>query len=137
MSDEERYWGDVLQSFSNGLQTDLRVKLAIEFLKSDVVPGTMVIPDGAGGRIQTTADAARKVTYALDLATELLSQAEERGLTKPLPDDDGLNRATRQHIRRNVRAQVVQQIYGQQIAQEESPVVDTRAPVSVVPPRRQ
>lgn len=120
--DEERYWGDVLQSFQNGVQLDLRVKLAIEFLKS---PGAM----GVGTSPKEDA------TYALDLAAELLNSAHERGWTKPLPEDDGVPKAMRQHIRRSIRTQVIQQRYGQEISAEEANPL-APPPVSIVPRRQ-
>ena len=49
------YWGDVLQSFQNGVQLDLRVKLAIEFLKSPAFSGDGASPEGAATRALTLA----------------------------------------------------------------------------------
>lgn len=107
---ETLYLGDLGSSFQNGVQFDLRVKLAVEFLKA---PGLTLGADAAG--------AAR---FALSLADQLMSQADERGWLKPLPDDDSLNRQTRQHIKRSVRAQVYQQNVAQTIAAEEAPVLN-------------
>ena len=105
----EPYWGNVLQSFENGVQLDLRVKLAVDFLKApNMVTGSSA-PVAAG--------------FALDLATELLAEAERRGLMKALPEGDELNGAVRAHIRRNVRAQVYQQLQAQRIGPEEQPAV--------------
>jgi hypothetical protein len=91
----ETYFGDVLQSFGNGVQLDLRVKLAIEFLKAPVS--------------QTAGSPAEVVTFALNLATELLDQSHARGLIKDLPEDNELNAPTRKHLERNVRMQLFQQ----------------------------
>jgi hypothetical protein len=122
----ERYFGDVIGSYANGVQLDLRVKLAVDFLKSPLLQG---------------ADAARPTqlaVYALDLATALLEVATERDLVQSLPDTDELSGPMRKHIRRQVRAQVVGQIAGQAIMAEEAPAVQA-GPVAVptqLPPRR-
>lgn len=100
MSERELYLGDVLQSFQNGVQMDLRVKLAIEFLK--------------GGNFLDA-------RTALGAATDLVSEAERLGLMQPLPEDDELSSAARRHIRRSVRSQVYGQIAAQKIGPEEQP----------------
>ena len=104
----ETYFGDVLQAWNNGVQLDLRVKLAIEFLKS---------PNDWHG---TPAEVAKN---ALDLSDALIAESASRGLIKDLPDDDELTQPMRRHIRRNMRAQNYQQVAGQEIAREESPAV--------------
>lgn len=106
----ERYFGDVLGSYANGVQLDLRVKLAVDFLKSP----------WAGQHVHCDEPAAL-ATAALDLASDLMALAHERGLVAPLPDSDELSAPQRRHIRRSVRAQVVSQLAGPEIAAEESP----------------
>lgn len=98
------YFGNPLTSFEMGLQLDWRARYATELLK---------------------AHAGLSVRDALDMATEFLEQATERGLMKPLPEDDGLNKPLRNHIRRSVRAQVYQQVAAQAIGPEEQPHVQT------------
>jgi hypothetical protein len=98
----ETYFGDVLQSFANGLQLDLRVKLAIEFMKAHPCSGAP----------------AEGAAYALDLATALIAEAGKRGLLKDLPEDTELNAPTRRHIDRQIRAQVYQQQAAQRISSE-------------------
>ncbi len=117
------YLGNVLSSFETGVQLDLRVKLAIEFLKSGNADGPVAygVKDEQLQLVQLTV--AEKATYCLDLAETLISQAQERGLVKDLPDDDELTQPLRKHLRRAVRAQVYQQSSGPAIAAEESPVV--------------
>ena len=127
----ENYFGDVLQSFSNGVQMDLRLKLAIEFLKSDAVPDDTYIDPNV--ELQQRAigqpplivrlTAAGKARYALDLAEALLDQAAKLGLLKPLPEDDGLSSVMRKHLRRNARAQAFMQVVGPELAQDEQPKV--------------
>jgi len=99
----------VLQQFQNGVQLDLRVKLAIEFLKS---PGAV-----------WESPARAPAHFALELADELITQAQARGWLKPLPEDNELNTPLRRHLERHVRAQVFSQVAGQRIGQEESPSV--------------
>lgn len=102
MSDEKTlYWGSVQGQFENGLQLELRAKLALQMLMSP------------GGVNLTASD-------ALDKAEQLIALAAERGYLKDLPEDDGLNASERRNIRRQVRAQVYAQGEGQAIAQEES-----------------
>lgn len=105
----EPIFGNVLTQFDNGVQLDLRVKLAIEFLKA---------PSCQHGN---TADAT--VTYALALADSLVRQGQELNFIKPLPEDDQLSAPLRRHIRRNLRAQIYQQVAGQEIQREEMPHV--------------
>lgn len=94
------YLGDVLASFGNGCQLDLRVRLAIQFM--------------TGGGITDP-------ITALDSATQLLDLATKRGLLKPMPEDDGLSKPMRTHIRRGVRVQIAQQVCQQEIVQDEAP----------------
>jgi hypothetical protein len=92
------YFGDVLANFANGIQLDLRVKIALDLLKSGAF---------------TDAEAA------LDQATALLRVADERGLLKDLPDDDELSAPQKRHLRRSIRMQVFQQTEGPRIMAEE------------------
>lgn len=98
----EKYWGNVLTSFENGVQLDLRFRLAVDLLRarSDLSP-----------------------VQALDATTELIAVGIERGLVRPLPEDDGLSAPLRAHLRRGVRAQVHSQMASQTIAAEEQPKV--------------
>jgi hypothetical protein len=105
----ETYFGDVLQSWNNGVQLDLRVKLAIEFLKS--------------GNTALKGDPGRDAEYALSLADLLITKAHSEGLIKDLPEDDELTQPMRRHIRRQMRAQIYGQVAGQKIASEEQPAV--------------
>lgn len=110
---DDRYFGDVLGSYANGVQLDLRVKLAVDFLKSPA--------------LQITGSPQELAIYALTLATELLTLAEERGLVASLPDTDELSAPQRRHIRRQVRAQIAGQVASQQIGAEEAPHVQMNA----------
>jgi len=116
--------GNPLTAFENGVQLDLRAKLAIEFLKAPGMQFNGTLPAGLA-------------KYALDIADELITQADARGWVIPVPDDDSLNAALRTHLRKNVRAQIYQQLQGQKIQQEEMPQVQTApAGLHAVPPSK-
>jgi hypothetical protein len=112
----ELYLGNVLNAFEGGVQMDLRLRLAIEFLKEGYL---------------TLSDPELAAANALGCATELIRIAAERGLMKPLPEDDELNQPLKTHIRRNIRAQLYQQSEAQRIGQAEQPRV---SPANGVPP---
>ena len=116
------YFGDVLGSFANGVQLDLRVKLAVDFLKAS---GDAIF-DGAP---------RETATLALDLATELLAQAQERGLMKSLPEDSELNAPTKRHIERQIRMQVFQNQAAQRIQSEPAMALGS-VPANFVPRRQ-
>jgi hypothetical protein len=117
------YLGNVLANFDSGVQLDLRVKLAIEFLKAGNADGPQAYAahDDQLQLVQLTA--AEKASYCLDLATALVAESEKRGLIQDFPEDDGLSGPLRVHLRRAIRAQVYQQQMASRIAAEESPVV--------------
>lgn len=106
----ERYFGDVLGSYANGVQLDLRVKLAVDFLKS---------PWAA----QHSTNAKSLVAAALALSTELLEQASALDLIASLPDTNELSAPMRRHIERATRAQIAGQVAAQGLAVEEQPKV--------------
>jgi hypothetical protein len=120
------YFGDVIGSYNNGVQLDLRVKLAVDFLKSPVIAQLANNPDHSPQSLST---------FALDLATQLLEVADERGLIADMPETDEISSPMRKHIRRQVRAQIVGQVSAQQIGAEEQPSINTSSPVSIVPRR--
>jgi hypothetical protein len=119
----------VISSFETGAQLDVRARLAVEFVKA----GLLVRHDDLA--LAAVRTAKQVATYALDIATELVAQASERGLLKDLPEDDELNRALRTQIRRNARAAVYQQVATQQIMSEEMPHV-APAGNGLIPGRR-
>jgi hypothetical protein len=109
------YFGSATQNFENGVIMDLRVKMAVDFLKTG---------DFAG---MHASDAANK---ALDLADALLDAADARGLLLPLPDDNSLNAPLRRQLERNCRMQAFQQNAMQRIAVEEAPRVMPGVPMA-------
>jgi hypothetical protein len=123
----QTYFGDVIGSYANGLQLDLRVKLAVDFLKSPIIAEIAKNPNHSPQSLST---------FALDLATQLLEVADDRGLIAAMPDGDDLSSPMRKHIRRQVRAQVFGQVSAQQIGAEESPSINTSSPVAIVPRRQ-
>lgn len=118
------YFGSPITNFENGCQLDLRVKLAIEFMKSD---GALAVPSAVAERPDTFA------RYSLDLFTELLAQASRHGFVKPLPDTDEVPAALQRHIRQSVRASIYQQTIGQKIVAEDGNRV---VPASAIPAGR-
>lgn len=104
---EQKYFGNVLSSFENGVQLDLRVKLAVDFLKGNLFDANT--PKEAAGN-------------ALDLADSLLEEAGARGLLCELPEHGDITQALRRHIERSVRAQVYQQVVASRVARDEAPL---------------
>jgi len=112
--DTNLYLGNVIDSFTNGVQLDLRVRLAVDFIRN--------------GKF-TDAD------EALDCASRLLELAQQRGLLKPMPDTGELPVPFKRHVERAVRAQVLQQTLGQEILQENAPAVMPARGNGPLPPR--
>jgi hypothetical protein len=131
---EDRYYGSLEGSYQNGLQLDLRARLAVEFIKAGML--ARLVPEDPRTRLAeieghpdavttdevfySAARAKRMATFALDLATALLDQSKERGLTKPMPDHSNLGPAERHALERNARAQVYGQMFLQRLAREEA-----------------
>lgn len=104
---QPKYWGNVLNAFEAGLQLDLRVRLAVDFLKSPYFSASTGTP--------------REIAeHALNLATELLEVSADRGLVKDLPDNGEINAPLRHHIERGVRAGAHQQAIGQRVMRDEA-----------------
>ena len=114
-----KYPHNVLEGFANGCLLDLRVRLAIEFLKGGVISVTEARP---------------AAHVALDLANELMAEAERRGWVEPLPEDAVLNSAVKKQARRTGVFGATQQIEGQGVMQDEARGVSPVSPVSPVFP---
>lgn len=118
-----KYPSNVLEVFGAGCLMDFRMKLAVELLKSPMFQFTGFSAD----RGFTTRDFA---VYALNLATELVTLSEERGLIESLPTDDGdLTPELRAQAKRTASFQVLQQIEGQKFMQDEQARVVPLAPM--------
>jgi hypothetical protein len=119
LGDGMAYPSNVLESFGTGCLLELRVRLAVDFLKSPLYANVVAEAAKAGPGVPPTDIAV----HALDVATALLTVSEARGLVEPLPDDDGLNRQLRLQAARTARYSVWQQLAGAQLAAEEQPRV--------------
>lgn len=84
---------NVLEAFRNGCLLDLRVRLAMELLAHSPSLVDVVL----------TPDPRELAVKALDVATELFSIAQERGLVKPLGEID-------EHLEAHIRRQVTYQL---------------------------
>lgn len=104
---EPKYWGNVLSAFEAGVQMDLRLRLAMDFLKSPLF-------ENAAGGPRVVASGA------LDLATALLDEAAARGMLKALPETDEITSAMRHHVGRSARAQVAGQASANRAMREEA-----------------
>lgn len=123
--EHEKYRSNPLTCFDNGCLLDLRVKLAIDFLKSPMY-ATDVEHFYSGSDMEEVkppeiAPHPRTLAcHALDLATELLAEGTRRGLVEPIPDHDELSAPIRKQIRRGVRANVISQIVASALMAEET-----------------
>ena len=99
MSEKVVYFGNELSAFEAGVQMDLRLRLAIDFLKSPAFEGAGRRPEGEQGDV---------AACALTLASSLLEQAEQRGWLKDLPETGEISGRLKRHIERNVNAQAHQ-----------------------------
>lgn len=106
------YPQDDINAFANGVAMDLRVRLAIEFLKAHPSQGP----------------ARDAVGYALELADEVLAQADHEGWLTPLGDGK-LTEIEKNQAKRLGAFQVYQQVGSQQAAQEEQSRVVPAAPL--------
>jgi hypothetical protein len=125
---ETYFLGDVLsEGYQNGCLLDLRLKLAIEFLKTGVVPQTLLGPlkvqVGSSCQEQIELPPAGRATYALELADQLFKGADLRGWVHALPNNSELSPQLRQHIERSANAAVAQHNAQQRAAQQEGPVI--------------
>lgn len=125
--DEVFYHQNVFSAFENGCELDLRVRLALEFIKSPAA--TLVELASEIDPVLTPASVAK---FFLDLAGAVMEQSVARGWVHDLPDHTELSSPMRKHIERNVRAQVHQQVAANRIAQEDAgrvmPVVGAALP---------
>lgn len=93
------YPQDPINGFLQGCLLDLRVRLAIDFLKGpsfELCVSGMKVEDAAG--------------LALRLADEILKQGAEKGWVTSIPEDGEIGPALRAQAKRNAIYQVVQQM---------------------------
>ena len=125
---EAKYPHNILEGFGIGALLDLRVRLAIDFIKTSPLVGALVNPDGSG------VTAAAVATFSLELCDELLKQGASRGWVEPLPTDSDLDDQVRLQARRTARFNVLQQAAMQEIGRDEAARVVPLAPA--FPPGR-
>ena len=119
MTDEVKmkYPANELDSFATGVKMDLRVRLAIEFLKSPSLQGVVhVFP------------ADKVAEYSLELAEALLLQADAKGLLEALDDDAKLSERAIKHAKRIGAFNVHQQLGANEAAQDAQSRVVPAAP---------
>ena len=110
MAELKKYRHNVLEGFGNGCLLDLRVRIAIGLLEKSPLLGSSACADATPDEV---------AGYALDVATELLRQADERGLIEDLPEDEGLNSQVRKQAARTALYGTLQQIEGQKALADE------------------
>lgn len=136
----KNYFGSVGMEFENGARLDLRIKMAIKFLEAGIFPfqaecSAPHLVDaefrevGELPPVPATMTIHGQAAAAIDLACALIEIAEERGLIADIPLHDELDDAMRCQIRRNVRANVYQQLAVGKIGAEE-----TSHQIQTVPP---
>lgn len=64
-------------------------------------------------------DDVQPVDYAIDLSLKFFGRAAELNLLEALSNDNRLTPAERAHVEKNAHAQVLAQLHGQRVAQEE------------------
>lgn len=127
--DEVFYHQNVFAAFENGCELDLRVRLALEFIKSPAATLVELASD-----IDPVLTPVSVAEFFLDLAGAVMEGAHRRGWVHDLPETSELTSPMRKHIERNVRAQIHQQVAGQKIAQEDAGRV-MAMPAGAIPPR--
>jgi hypothetical protein len=112
---------NILDGFNLGADLDLRVRFAMELLKSPIFQGRALVSKGDQANSDTihvvTNDPqyVGSATLALDIADELFAVAQERGLIKEIAGD-----SIDEHLKAHVRRQVEFDIYRQSEDQRQS-----------------
>jgi hypothetical protein len=120
------YRQSALNGFENGCLLDLRVRIAMDLLKGPLFAN--VVAEGVEFPPMESSPGGI-ACHALDIASELLKQAEARGWVDPLPDDGGLNRAGRLQASRVGRFGAVQQMEAQKAMAEDQGRVSAVGPL--------
>lgn len=127
MANEMKYPQSAIEAFPQGVRLDLRVRLAIDFLKTPLAAEYLKgLESAAVEDLRAAADgqeppvklADRVAKFTLDLAEAVMVDAEQRGWTAPMPDTDELDASTKRQARRNARFQIEGQVAGQRAMQE-------------------
>lgn len=96
-----------LTAMNEGALFDAQAKLAMEILKSPNFVNDCRL------------DEIEPAAYSLELAGKFFDRGVEQGLIEPPPDTNRITPAERDHVERNAQAQVIAQLHGQRVAQEE------------------
>ena len=64
-------------------------------------------------------DEIEPVAYSYELASRFYEQGAAQGLIEAPPETNRITPAERDHVERNAQAQVIAQLHGQRVAQEE------------------
>ena len=122
------YPQDPINGFLQGCLLDLRVRLAIDFLKSHFFSGFLDRATLTNMRVEQAA------SIALILADEVLKQGAARGWVTSIPEDGEIGPELRAQAKRNALYQVVQQMEANKAAQAEQSSI--AVPVAPMPGRK-
>jgi hypothetical protein len=120
---DKNYFGDLFADYAQGVQLDIRAKIATDLAKA-LLTNPNVKPEALAEGCAAMAD-------------ELLKEFAERGWLKDLPVDGQLPMDARKHLERVTRAQALQQSVGPRLMSEESPVVAPSGPGPLFHGRKQ
>jgi hypothetical protein len=131
--DSPLYPQDPINGFLQGCLLDLRVRLAIDFLKSPLF--TALTAEITNQMHEANVRAEEAVAgFSLNLADEILKQGAARGWVTPISEDGEIGPALRAQAKRNALYQVVQQLEANKAAQaEQNPIA---VPVAPMPGRK-
>lgn len=122
----ERYYGNPLpQLEGNGVQFELRAKLAIDFVKELI--------KSPNATYETDNHANELVKQAFDIADAVMWEAAERGYLKGTPPVDELPHDVATLLRLSARVSIAQQLIGQEVAAEMAPKVAPVGPSAFNP----
>lgn len=126
-----KYPHNVLEGFGWGVLMDLRVRLAIDFMKSSpVFHGLAAHTSTAEGLKVLPATIA---SLALHMADQILEMGRAEGLVEDLPDDAEIGNQLRLQAKRTATFNVLQQLEGNKAAQAEQGTVIPMAPGAIPP----
>lgn len=125
--DGMHYPHNVLEAFGTGAMCDARVRFANELLVSSPIFHGLAVHTPMPQYRELAKEAAR---LALEIADELFSQGEARGMIEPLSEDAELTEALRLQAARTAKFQALQQVEGgKALAAEQGSVIPNRAPI--------
>lgn len=127
---KDKYRHNVLEGFGNGCLLDLRVRVAIDLLKSPMFHGgafEFFDGDSLGNPDALPGGATYCAGFALEVADSLMKMASVQGLVDPLPTDNRIGSEMRSQAERTAHYSAIQQLAMQKIgAEESSPLTQVR-----------